>query len=77
MSQQTDIPTNADLITSAFEGLSTAEKMEVFWNIVSSLDQDLKRFNDPVLGRELDILDGITSNIDGRLEEIAAIHGVR
>jgi hypothetical protein len=49
--------------------------MELFWDIVSSLDQDLKRFNDPVLIRETDILDAICCNIDSRLEEIRAIYG--
>jgi hypothetical protein len=70
------IPTSEDLITTSFERLPTAKKMEVFWDIVSSLDQDLKRFSDPVLDRETDILDGICCNIEQRLEEIKAVYGV-
>ncbi len=70
------IPTSEDLISTAFERLPTAKKMEVFWDIVSSLDQDLKRFSDPVLERETDILDAICCNIEQRLEEIKAVYGV-
>ena len=67
---------SSEELLATFEQLPTAKKMELLWDVVSLVSQDLSRFKDPVLERETDIRDGICCNIDQRLEEIAAIYGV-
>ena len=69
-------PNPEDLLAAAFQRLSSAKKVEVFGELVYLLYEDLSKFNDPVLTRETDILDGISSNIESRLEEIKAVYGV-
>ncbi len=69
-------PTNQELLITAYEHLPTVDKVSVFEDIVCTLSADLARFDDPVLTRELDILDSIVGNIEQRLEEIKAVYGV-
>lgn len=68
-------PNSAELIIAAFERLSTQEKLTVFEDVMCGLSDDLIKLKDPVLDRELDILNAIHTNIVGRIEEIAAIYG--
>lgn len=50
--------------------------MELFADFIYALNEDFSKLNDPVLTREMDVLDGIYSNIESRLEEIAALYGL-
>ena len=63
-------------LLAAFEHLPTAKKVDLFEEAMCLMTDALSRLDDPVLDRELDILDGIHSNIRGRLDEIKAIYGV-
>jgi hypothetical protein len=72
---QPSAPTSEELLTSAFERLPTAKKMELMWEFLYLLNQDFGKLNDPVLSRETDFVDGVFCNIDTRLEEIKAIYG--
>ncbi len=72
----TSSPSSSEQLLAALESLTTAEKMEVLWDVVSLVSQDLGRFNDPVLEHETDILDSVCCNIQQRLEEIEAVYGV-
>jgi hypothetical protein len=76
MTENANSPSIGEELLTTFEQLPTAKKMELLWDVVSLVSQDLSRFKDPVLERETDILDGICCNIDQRLEEIKAIYGV-
>jgi hypothetical protein len=69
------VPTSDDLLIAAFEKMSSSKKLELMWDFVYSLNQDFSKLNDPVLTREMDVLDGILSNVETRLEEIEAIYG--
>ena len=71
-----DNPTSEDLMIATFERMPTAKKMELFADFIYALNEDFSKLNDPVLTREMDVLDGIYSNIESRLEEIAAIYGL-
>jgi hypothetical protein len=68
--------TSEGLLLAGFERLPTAKKVSVFEDIIYALNEDLRRFNDPVLVHNLDILDGICCNIEQRLEEIKEIYGM-
>ena len=74
--KQPSAPTSEELLTSAFERLSSERKVEVFGELIYLLYEDLStKFNDPVLINNADLLDTLHSNISSRLEEIAAIYG--
>ncbi len=70
-------PTSEDLMIAAFSQMPTIKKMEILADFIYELNQDFEKLNDPVLKREMDILDGIYSNVESRLEEIAAIYGTQ
>ncbi len=70
-------PSSEDLMIAAFSQMPTVKKMEILADFIYELNQDFEKLNDPVLRREMDVLDGIYSNVESRLEEIAAIYGVQ
>ncbi|MBD2124899.1 hypothetical protein NDI39_27470 [Microcoleus sp. ZQ-A2] len=55
--------------------LQLKQKLTAFEDIVCAVSDDLKKFRDPVLTHEVDILDASQSNIVNQIEEIAAIYG--
>jgi hypothetical protein len=67
---------NTEQLLSAFEQLPTAEKIELFEDIVCVLDTDLSRLKDPVLSNQSELLDIVCTNLTQRLEELRAIYGV-
>lgn len=69
------VPTSDDQLIAAFEKMSSTKKLELMWDLVYSLNQDFEKLNDPVLTREMGILDAILSNVETRLEEIEKIYG--
>lgn len=77
MIENYDYSTPSHPLAVAFEQLPTREKLSVFEEAMCLLSDALGKLNDPVLDRELDILDGIHSNIRGRVDEIAAIYGTK
>jgi hypothetical protein len=70
-------PSSEDLMIAAFSQMPTVKKLEILADFIYELNQDFEKLNDPVLRREMDVLDGIYSNVESRLEEIAAIYGVQ
>ncbi len=68
-------PSSEDLMIAAFSQMPTVKKLEILADFIYELNQDFEKLNDPVLRREMDVLDGIYSNVESRLEEIAAIYG--
>ena len=70
-------PSTTEELLTQLESLTTAGKVELLWDVISLVSQDLSKFNDPVLEHETDILDSICCNIEQRLEEIAAVYGVK
>ncbi len=74
MSQSPSTPVTNDQLIAAFEQLSADEKFAALEDLVYAFNQDLAKLKDPVLTRELDILDCILTNIDGRLDEIKRIY---
>ena len=69
-------PTREKLVTTAFERLPTAKKLEVFEDILGILTEDLSRLNDPNLEDQTGTLGDIFFNITMRIDEIATVYGL-
>lgn len=77
MIENYDYSTPSHPLAVAFEQLPTREKLSVFEDVLAALSDDLGRFNDPVLGRELDVMGGLCSNLQNRLQELVAVYGMQ
>lgn len=69
--------TSENLMIAAFSRMPTVKKMEILADFIYSLNEDFRKLNDPVLIREMDVLNGICSNVESRIEELTAIYGMQ